>query len=148
MVSDTEPSTHSFTMLALSSPHAARKIFLAARMVDTPMVMELMGVLSMVPKSLDASLREALSSRMRRALFVEAAVFEDGVFGNGAVGAEDVLAVDVDVVEEHFLQCVEVAVDGFGGQGIVFIQVEYDYVPEAESLFAVHADECRVDIAR
>ena len=66
MVSVTGPSTHSFTLLAFSSPHASRYIFLAERIVATPMVIELMGVLSMLPNILEASLRESLSSNIRR----------------------------------------------------------------------------------
>ena len=62
------PSTHSFIIAALSSPHANRNIFFAPRMVDTPIVMELIGVFSIVPKILDASLRDALSNKIKRVL--------------------------------------------------------------------------------
>ena len=36
-------------------------------MVDTPIVIELIGVFSIVPKILDASLRDALSNKIRHA---------------------------------------------------------------------------------
>ena len=61
-----EPSTHSFIIRALSSPHARRYTFLAPKIVDTPIVIELIGVLSIVPNILAASLREALSNKIRR----------------------------------------------------------------------------------
>ena len=60
------PSTHSLIILALSSPHARRYTFLAPRIVDTPIVIELIGVFSIVPNILVASLRELLSSKIRR----------------------------------------------------------------------------------
>jgi len=43
-----------------------RNIFLAARIVETPMVIELTGVLSMLPNDLAASFLDALSRRMSR----------------------------------------------------------------------------------
>ena len=60
------PSTHSLIIAALFSPHASKYTFLAPRMVDTPIVIELIGVFSIVPKILDASLRDALSNKIRR----------------------------------------------------------------------------------
>ena len=129
--------------------------------------MELTGVLSMLPNILEASLRESLSSKIKRvvevrrdvshtsdaqyshinsaetfnALLVQAAIFEYGIFGDGPVGAEYVLHIDVYVVEQHFFQCIKIAVDCIRCQWVIFIKVEHYYITEAQSFFFVHAHE-------
>mgnify|MGYP007042829362 CR=1 FL=1 len=115
--------------------------------------MELTGVLSMLPNILEASLRESLSSKIKRvvefrrdpgsfnALLVQAAIFEYGIFGDGPVGAEYVLHIDVYVVEQHFFQCIKIAVDCIRCQWVIFIKVEHYYITEAQPFFFVHAHE-------
>ena len=64
-VSETFSSTVLRIISALSSPQASRNTFLALRIVFIPMVIEQGGRLS-TPRLRDASLRDVLSSKIRR----------------------------------------------------------------------------------
>ena len=81
------------------------------------------------------------SAETFNALLVQAAIFEYGIFGDGPVGAEYVLHIDVYVVEQHFFQCIKIAVDCIRCQWVIFIKVEHYYITEAQSFFFVHAHE-------
>ena len=81
------------------------------------------------------------SAETFNALLVQAAIFEYGIFGDGPVGAEYVLHIDVYVVEQHFFQCIKIAVDCIRCQWVIFIKVEHYYITEAQPFFFVHAHE-------
>ena len=81
------------------------------------------------------------------ALFVQTAIFEDGIFGNASVGSEYILFVNIDVIQQHTLQSIEVAVDCIGSQRIIFIHVKYDHIAEAKTFFLMHADEFGIYVA-
>ena len=61
-----EPSMVFLRISAFSSPQAVRKIFLAARIVATPIVIEHGGTGSLLPKLRVISSREVASMRMMR----------------------------------------------------------------------------------
>ena len=77
-------------------------------------------------------------------LLIQTAVLKDCIFGDGTVRCEDILFVNIDMIQQHFLQSVEVAVDSIRRQRIVFIHIKYDHVAEAESFFLVHTDQLRI----
>ncbi len=77
--------------------------------------------------------------------FVLLAEGGDGFGGEGAVGDVDVLARDIDVVEEVFVHETVVALELAGVHGEVFVEVEGDDVLEGEIFFLVEADEFGVD---
>ena len=81
------------------------------------------------------------------ALFVQTAIFEDGIFGNASVGSEYILLVDVDMIQQHILQSVEIAVDCIRSQWIIFVHIKYDHITEAESFFLVHTNKFRIYVS-
>ena len=62
-----------------------------------------------------------------------------------AVEREDVLAVDVDMVEETLVEQLQGCVLRLRRDGIVFVGIEHDDVLETHALLLVEADELVVD---
>ena len=72
-------------------------------------------------------------------------MFLHGVLLDGAVGREDVLLVDVDVVEEVFPQLLDAAVLGVGQEREVLVRIECHDILEAQLLFPVAAYQFVID---
>ncbi len=51
------------------------------------------------------------------------------------------------MIEQHFLQGIEVAVNGIRCQWVIFVKVEYDYIAETQAFFFMHADEGCIYVA-
>ena len=79
------------------------------------------------------------------ALLVEPAVLLYALLLDGAVGREDVLLVDINVVEESLAKLSDGALRGVFGQGEILVGIENHHVLEAHAPFLVHADELFVE---
>ena len=79
------------------------------------------------------------------ALLVESAVLLHALLCHRAVEREDVLAVDVDMVEEALVEQLQGCELRLWRDGIVFVSVEHDDILEAHALLLVIADELVVD---
>jgi hypothetical protein len=98
-----------------------------------------------VTRSADAQDLDVDAAEVFDFLFVLLAIVPDGFAGDRAVGHVDVGAVDVDVVEQVLVHEADVALQRVGLHGEVFVEVEAHDVLERQTLFAVQADQFRVD---
>ena len=93
----------------------------------------------------DAQQHEVDASEGLDALLVELAMLLNAVLRYCAIGREDVLAVDVNMVEKPLAKLAESAMLGIGREREKLVGIENHHVAEAHALLLMTTDEFRID---
>ena len=98
-----------------------------------------------VAHSTDAEQHHVDAAETLDALFVEATVLLHLVLLDGSVGRKDILAVNIDVVEESLVQLSNGTLLSVFRQREIFVGVENNDILETHALFLVQSDEFLID---